>query len=96
MIGHYCLVPFDGGSVNARDWIPTAGATGSVEVVAAKCDILAHRTAPPDGSAFAAGSPSFVSSAMAGAVLQQGMKKMSYVQNITRDCMIINGFQRSH
>ena len=96
MIGNYCLVPFDGGSVNARAWTPTANATGPVEVVAAKCDMLAHGTVPPDGGAFAFGSPAFVSGAMAGAALQQGMKQMGYVQNITRDCMVMNGFQRSH
>jgi hypothetical protein len=47
MIGHYCLVPFDGGSVNARDWTSTANATGPVEATAAKCDMLAHGTPPP-------------------------------------------------
>ncbi len=95
MVGHYCLVPFDGGSANARDWTPTANATGPVEVVAAKCDMLAHGTIPPDGGAFAVGSPAFVSGAMAGATLQQGMKQMGYVQNTIRDCMTINGFQKT-
>jgi len=56
MIGHYCLIPFDGGSVNAGNWTPTANATGPVEVVAVKSDVLAHGTAPPDSGAFAAGS----------------------------------------
>ena len=96
MIGHYCLIPFDGGSVNASNWTPTANATGPVEVVAAKCDMLAHGTVPPDSGAFAAGSPAFVSGAMAGATLQQGMKQMSYVQNMTNDCMIMNGFHKNH
>jgi hypothetical protein len=96
MVGHYCLIPFDGGSVNVRDWTPTANATGAVEVVAAKCDMLAHGTVPAEGGAFAVGSPAFVSGAMAGATLQQGMKQMGYVQNTIRDCMTINGFQRNH
>ncbi len=95
MIGQYCLVPFDGGSVNARNWTPNANATGPVEVVAAKCDMLAHGTVPPDGGAFAVGSPAFVSGAIAGATIQQGMKQMGYVQNTIRDCMAINGFQRT-
>lgn len=90
-----CLVPFDGGSANANDWKPTAGATGPVEVVAAKCDMLAHGMAPTDSSVFAAGSPAFVSGAVAGATLQQGMKQMGSVQNTIRDCMVINGFKRS-
>jgi hypothetical protein len=46
LVGHYCLVPFDGGSVNASDWTPTANATGPVNVVAAKCDMLAHSSVP--------------------------------------------------
>ena len=96
LIGHYCLVPFDGGSANAQDWTPTAKATGPVDVVAAKCDMLAHGTFPPEGGAFAVGSPAFVSDAMAGAALQQGMNRMGYVQNTIHDCMIINGFQRNH
>jgi hypothetical protein len=94
MIGHYCLVPFDGGSANAREWTPTTNATGPVEVVAAKCDMLAHGTVPPDSGAFAVGSPAFVSGAMAGVTIQQGMKQMGYVQNTIKDCMIVNGFQR--
>jgi hypothetical protein len=96
MVGHYCLIPFDGGSANAHEWTPTANATGPVEVVAAKCDMLAHGTAPPDGGAFAVGSPAFVSGVMAGATLQQGMKQMGYIQNTIRDCMVINGFQINH
>jgi hypothetical protein len=96
MIGHYCLIPFDGGSVNAQDWTPTANATGPVDMVAAKCDMLAHGTVPPADGVFAAGSPAFVSSAMAGASLDQGMKQKGYVQNTIRDCMVMNGFQRSH
>ncbi len=95
MIGHYCLIPFDGGSVNASNWTPTANATGPVAVVSAKCDMLAHGTVPPDTGTFAAGSPAFVSSAMAGATLQQGMDKMSYVQNTIDDCMVMNGFQKN-
>ncbi len=94
MIGHYCLVPFDGGNANARDWTPTANATDPVEVVAAKCDMVAHGTAPSGGGVFAAGSPAFVSGAMAGATIQQGVNQMSYVQNTIHDCMVINGFQR--
>jgi len=96
IIGHYCLVPFDGGSVNASDWTPAANATGPVEVVAAKCDMLAHGTVPPDGGSFAAGSPAFVSGAMAGASFQRGMSQMGYVQNFIHDCMVMNGFQRNH
>jgi hypothetical protein len=95
MVGHYCLVPFDGGSAKASDWTPTANATGPVEVVAAKCDMLAHGTVPPEGGFYAAGSQAFVSGAMAGATLQQGMKQMGYVQNVIRDCMTMNGFQRN-
>ena len=95
MVGHYCLVPFDGGSANASEWTSTANATGPVEVVAAKCDMLAHGTIPPDGGAFAVGSPAFVSGAMAGVTLQQGTKQMGYVQNTIRDCMTINGFQKN-
>ena len=95
MIGDYCLIPFDGGSVNSQDWKPTADATGPVKVIAAKCDMLAHGTVPPDDGVFIVGSPEFVSSAMAGVTLQQGMKRMSSVQNTIRDCMIINGFQRN-
>ena len=80
VIGHYCLVPFDGGSANARDWTPTANATGPVEVIAAKCDMLAHGTVPSDGGAFAVGNPAFVSGAVAGVTIQQGMKQMGYVR----------------
>ncbi|MBU6449190.1 MAG: hypothetical protein KGQ26_06135 [Rhodospirillales bacterium] len=79
MIGHYCLIPFDGGSVNASDWTPTAAATGPVQVVAAKCDMLAHGTVPAGSSTFAEGDPAFVSGAMANATLQQGMNQMEYV-----------------
>lgn len=96
LVGHYCLVPADGGSANAQDWTPTANATGPVDVVAAKCDMLAHGTVPPEGGAFAAGSAAFVSTVMASESLQQGMKEKGYVQNTIRDCMIINGFQRKH
>ena len=95
MVGHYCLVPFDGGSVNARDWTPTANATGPLEITAAKCDMVAHGTVPTNGGAFAIGSPAFVSGAMAGVAFQQGMKQMSYVQNVVRDCMVMNGFQKA-
>lgn len=96
MVGHYCLVPFDGGSVNPSDWTPTASATGSLQVVAAKCDMLAHGTAPAGGGIFAAGSPAFVSDAMAGMALQQGLNKKGYIQDTINDCMTINGFERSH
>lgn len=95
MVGHYCLIPFDGGSVNASDWTPTANATGPVQVVAAKCDMIAHGTVPADGSTFAAGDPSFVNGVMANAALQQGMKQKGYVQDTIRDCMTMNGFQRN-
>ena len=95
MVGKYCLIPFDGGSVNTRDWTPTANATGPLEVIAAKCDMLAHGTAPAGGGAFAMGNPAFVSGAMAGATLQNGMTQMSYVQNTIRNCMVMNGFERS-
>jgi hypothetical protein len=94
MIGNYCLIPFDGGSVNASAWVPTANATGPTEVVAAKCDMLAHGTVPPDGGFFAVGSQAFVGGAMAGATIGQGMKTMSYVQNVVHDCMVMNGFQK--
>ncbi len=94
-IGKYCLAPFNGGSVNARDWTPTAHASGPLEVTAAKCDMLAHGTVPTGGGAFAIGSPAFVSGAMAGAALQQGMTRKSYVQNTIRNCMVMNGFERS-
>lgn len=95
MVGHYCLVPFDGGSANARDWIPTANATGPVDMVAAKCDMIAHGAAPAGGEVFAAGSPAFVSGAMAGATLGQGMRTMASVQNTIHDCMVMNGFRRA-
>jgi hypothetical protein len=96
MIGNYCLIPFDGGSVNARDWKPTANAAGPVTVIAAKCDMIAHGTIPPSGGAFVLGSQEFVDSAMAGIALSQGMRQMDYVQNTIRDCMTINGFQKIH
>jgi hypothetical protein len=94
MIGDYCLIPFDGGSVNIHDWESTANATGPIKIIAAKCDMLAHGTVPPSGGAFVAGSPAFVDGTMSGIMLQQGMSRMSYVQNTIRDCMIINGFQK--
>lgn len=84
MIGNYCLVPMDGGSVNVSNWTPGANATGPVEVVAAKCDMLAHGTVPP------------ANDAMAGAtILSQSMERMGHVQNTIKDCMILNGFHKN-
>jgi len=94
MIGHYCLVPFDGGSANAADWRPTTHASGPVEEVAAKCDAIAHGTEPAETGAFAFGKPAFVGGAMAGVTLQNGMNRMSHVQDTIKDCMVMNGFRR--
>ena len=94
MVGHYCLIPFDGGSANDADWLPTDHASGPVEEVAAKCDAIAHGTEPAESGAFAFGQPAFVGSVMAGAVLQNGMNRMSHVQGTIKNCMVMNGFRR--
>lgn len=94
MVGHYCLIPFDGGSANAADWVPTDHASGLVEEVAAKCDAIAHGMEPAESGAFAFGQPAFVGSVMAATVLQNGMNRMSHVQGTIKNCMIMNGFRR--
>jgi hypothetical protein len=94
MVGHYCLVPFDGGSAHAADWTPAPAAAVPVDVAAANCDMIAHGMAPSGESVFAFGSPTFVGATMAGATLSQGMRQMASVQNTIKDCMIVHGFRR--
>jgi hypothetical protein len=93
LIGHYCLIPVDGGSAKSTDWLPTDHASGPVEEVAARCDMIAHGTEPADSSVIAIGKPAFVGGVMAGSMLVNGMNKMGHVQDTIKDCMIMNGFR---